>query len=497
MALSRVTDLKGLHLINFEPNRIKANKLALVEYKRLGSKSSVEDGATTNSAKVVPLMRHAERIWYITSAHQKAMQAVDGMVEDDTAPIRKSMIKGKHAKRKTSMKRSKDVQEKTRGKQSSPAISSKVKPRVKFPKESAIIPPTSAKKSSVYLIDIDDDQLVNLSLQTVKRNGYDFVNINMLRSTTDSIAKILQLVISPSDYVIFFTNKISTTEMEQMFSNIIVPYGDYPSDVMVRRLAVELHPDPFGEANHTTQKWLSSDILKMYGQLLKDISLEKYGVNLYYVGTSARNHYVNNFDRYIDMYISNTHEEWSYSTRPQFTDTTYDAVKGFRSAGDPLTKDVIILFCNDFSMHWYLLIVDLRPLRPRKWKIIQFDSSYSPNNDVLRERCNFVIRFLNDLRNKVATSPEYRAFDWRKRSPLRENEFEFIDGMSVQQTNGFDCGVYACINAESYVNGEDHNKFHANSIPLMRIKYIRDIYSFRRNSNFPPQYLNIEWKGFF
>ena len=69
---------------------------------------------------------------------------------------------------------------------------------------------------------------------------------------------------------------------------------------------------------------------------------------------------------------------------------------------------------------------------------------------------------------------------------------EFIDGMSVHQTNGFDCGVYACINAESYLNGEDHNKFHANSIPLMRIKYIRDIYSFRRNSNFPPQYLNIE-----
>ena len=187
------------------------------------------------------------------------------------------------------------------------------------------------------------------------------------------------------------------------------------------------------------------------------------------------------------MYIRNTYAEEQYSKHPQENqvDGIYDMVKGFKSFGDPLTKDVIIIFCNDHSLHWYLLIVDLRPIRPIKWKIIHYDSSYRPNVSVLRERCEFVIRLINDLRRKVRTSPEYRAFQWIKRKPLREDDFEFIEGMSVQQTNGFDCGVYACINAECYLTGEDHHKFHANAIPLMRIKYIRDIYSFLENSNFP------------
>ena len=88
VALSRVTDLKGLHLINFEPKKIIANKLALIEYKRLGSKSSVEE---SNTSKGVTFMRHAERIWYTTATHQKAIEAVDGVLEDDAVRIEKTL----------------------------------------------------------------------------------------------------------------------------------------------------------------------------------------------------------------------------------------------------------------------------------------------------------------------------------------------------------------------------------------------------------------------
>ena len=34
VALSRVTPLKGLNLINFDPYEIKANNIAIVEYKK-------------------------------------------------------------------------------------------------------------------------------------------------------------------------------------------------------------------------------------------------------------------------------------------------------------------------------------------------------------------------------------------------------------------------------------------------------------------------------
>jgi len=37
VALSRVTTLSGLHLINFDPSSVKANELAIIEYNRLRS----------------------------------------------------------------------------------------------------------------------------------------------------------------------------------------------------------------------------------------------------------------------------------------------------------------------------------------------------------------------------------------------------------------------------------------------------------------------------
>ena len=35
VALSRVTTLNGLHLINYDPSSVKANELAIIEYNRL------------------------------------------------------------------------------------------------------------------------------------------------------------------------------------------------------------------------------------------------------------------------------------------------------------------------------------------------------------------------------------------------------------------------------------------------------------------------------
>ncbi|XP_068211735.1 uncharacterized protein [Palaemon carinicauda] len=75
VTLSRCKMLKGLHLINFAPKKVKVNMPALVEYRRLGS----EPPRCTDGAANRPNLRDItkERIWYVTSVKKKAKSTME------------------------------------------------------------------------------------------------------------------------------------------------------------------------------------------------------------------------------------------------------------------------------------------------------------------------------------------------------------------------------------------------------------------------------------
>ena len=87
VAISRVTTLEGLHLINFDPRKILVNTTSLEEYVRLGSTSGMSAKSrkslrmkcrrSMTSFSLVP-----ERIWYISSARKKAKSTIDTKIND-------------------------------------------------------------------------------------------------------------------------------------------------------------------------------------------------------------------------------------------------------------------------------------------------------------------------------------------------------------------------------------------------------------------------------
>ena len=191
-------------------------------------------------------------------------------------------------------------------------------------------------------------------------------------------------------------SKISPDIMVTIYNEILIPFGQKQSDQFKNRLATEVHPDPFGSADFTQQKWLSSDIMNIYGMYLRDLSRKLSGPDVYHVGPYARNLYLKNRRNYVEEYIKPTHTEQQYS---EFMPVNYEhsIQAGIEVAGDPYDKDLIIMFSNETSTHWYLTILDKRP---DKMCVVHFDSGSIPRNG-LKTRCSFLIQFINDFRAHV------------------------------------------------------------------------------------------------
>ena len=69
--------------------------------------------------------------------------------------------------------------------------------------------------------------------------------------------------------------------------------------------------------------------------------------------------------------------------------------------------------------------------------------------------------------------------------PLRNRDFQFEDRRSNQQENGFDCGVYALINAEAFLRRISHRTFTQGNIPLLRLYIMHNIMQFAHTTHFP------------
>ena len=95
VALSRVSSLEGVHLINFDPKKILVNTASLEEYIRLGSKSGISRDERKNirkaNSKVVGSFKlTGERVWYISNTRKKSKATIEGTVLVTTNKRRKT-----------------------------------------------------------------------------------------------------------------------------------------------------------------------------------------------------------------------------------------------------------------------------------------------------------------------------------------------------------------------------------------------------------------------
>ena len=168
--------------------------------------------------------------------------------------------------------------------------------------------------------------------------------------------------------------------------------------------------------------------------------------------------------------VQQTHIERQYSTFENPTEQ-HSVNVGVARAGDPLEKDILIMFGNDRGNHWYAVVIDRRP---RPFEIICFDSGSVTSTAFLNERGQFAIMFINQFRSYVISQLK---LSWAPVT-IYASDFRIRDGFSVRQKNGFDCGVYSLFNVERYLLNKDHQVFQQNTLPLVRAKILMDLYVF-------------------
>ena len=434
VALSRVTSLEGLHMINFNPRKIIVNKAALVEYARLGSKCVPSQGKqgeklSTKDIKTVP-----ERVWYISSTRKKAQAHVEATLNDTIEAKGKTRLKRK-AEGKPSKKRPAKSEDK-----SNDASSGKMPKTAKKPSGNNHTENPKSYQGTNKVINVDDSKVIEAVPDQFRPIWHD---------PQESISRIIDLLFQcpKHDRITHHYPIMDSHRMLGIYNNILHGYGMQQSDMMRHRLAIELHPDPFNEGT-SQQKWLSSEIMDHYGWLLHDKALHGRS-NVYYLSSIARYIFMQArssvTSRCIRDYIENAHQPVHYSVHVDSDELedNHTPEKGLEVAGDPLNKDMIFTFGNDAAFgHWYCIVLDKREhVQPPT--VTLYDSGYFSPGDV-RERCSFFVKFLNAL-NRYGRS--VYSFQW-SHNQFDEHDFSFIGGRSVRQQNGFDCGIYALLNGE-------------------------------------------------
>ena len=87
VCLSRVTSLDGLHLLNFNPTKVKATTSALKECIRLRGKAFNE-----KSAKTVHRVKAIERVWYTTGIKRKCINSLSSQTVHSVHNIKRVKI---------------------------------------------------------------------------------------------------------------------------------------------------------------------------------------------------------------------------------------------------------------------------------------------------------------------------------------------------------------------------------------------------------------------
>ena len=297
VALSRVTSMAGLHIINLSPAKIFARKDALVVYKHMGSKPLLDSVRPGNQEPVEP--GPGERIWYTTASSRLARNTIKSTISNMA-----SKVKDK--------------------------VKDKVKRTLKRPL------PTTTKNPS-------------------KRCQSDVLNV-----TSDNLSCHIDAVFAITSRSSYFHN-FTRIEIATIYSDLILPTaqlvaaGRVPSTLRCE-LSLQLNPDPFSVLSYTRYKWLSGSLMTRYIWYLQDTI---QNLSMYSMGYGVEESYgIVGLNKSEEHFSQKRFCLKQYSLHG--TAARYSRKGEIVKAGHPMDKDLVVVLGNPGN-HWILVIVDNRP----------------------------------------------------------------------------------------------------------------------------------------
>jgi len=177
---------------------------------------------------------------------------------------------------------------------------------------------------------------------------------------------------------------------------------------------------------------------------------------------------------YLDDYFNSTFGEQRFTRILEYTIRgDFSKEESARIAGDPLQHDVIVSFGNE-SVHWYAIVIDNR-LGQRK--IVYYDSG-GYNKRSMIARCNFHLQFVNDFRSRYLRGVLGMQLE---DTHINCQTHPIMDGLSLKQSNAYDCGVFALANVERYLNHTNFPPVSQSLMKLYRCRYLSKLYDLARD----------------
>uniref|UniRef100_A0A7S2ZHN5 Ubiquitin-like protease family profile domain-containing protein n=2 Tax=Rhodosorus marinus TaxID=101924 RepID=A0A7S2ZHN5_9RHOD len=145
------------------------------------------------------------------------------------------------------------------------------------------------------------------------------------------------------------------------------------------------------------------------------------------------------------------------STKDGEADYDYRSVRRWTRKVDIFSKDVLVIPINHENFHWACAVIDLR-----RRQLSYFDSLGGKNTTVL----GHLLQWLRDEsmdKKKVALDVEGEGWE------------QVFPGSSVpQQTNGDDCGIFACKFADYYAQGKAFD-FGTEDMGYFRMRIVAEL----------------------
>ena len=135
----------------------------------------------------------------------------------------------------------------------------------------------------------------------------------------------------------------------------------------------------------------------------------------------------------------------------------YKAVRRWTKKVDIFQKDILIIPCHVSSNHWTLAAVDFS-----KKTIIYYDSMGSKDYGLLCRVATYLNQESWDKRKLKFDLPGWKMFCLEKRSP--------------QQTNNYDCGVFAMVTAE-LISRKEKISFSQDDIQAYRKQIYSELFN--------------------
>jgi len=209
--------------------------------------------------------------------------------------------------------------------------------------------------------------------------------------------------------------------------------GGNPNDVVVSKYNVDLIREKIEVL--VPREWLNDEIINFYMNMLLERDVEmckKYT-------SRTRSHFFNSF--FIDR-LNDSGRGYAYGNVKRWT----------KKVGDVFAMDKIFCPVNLNNAHWTLAVIFMQ-----KKQIVYYDSMSGSG----KEKLNLLLKWLQDEHKDKKKSPLPNVESW-----VLSNSPQIS---TPQQQNGYDCGVFTCINSD-YLSDDLPLSFSQKDMPLFRQK---------------------------